>query len=154
MFKLYVLQANHSIKIVNIELFYFMENTGHFDMVISSMIINFSDAPHVTVSPQVKVVVEGSNLNLTSAASGQPKPSIKCTKAGSSDSLSNASLLTVVNETRPRTANSRVQYQCIASNGVGTPTLATASITVNCNYVGKTVVHYALLFNFEYFSSF
>ncbi|CAH3162619.1 unnamed protein product, partial [Pocillopora meandrina] len=41
------------------------------------------------------------------------------------------SLLTVVNVTSPRTANSRIQYQCIASNGVGTPATATASIIVN-----------------------
>ncbi|XP_066024475.1 fibroblast growth factor receptor 3-like isoform X3 [Pocillopora verrucosa] len=97
----------------------------------ASVSVTAVDAPNVTVSPEVKTVVEGSNLNLTCAASGQPKPSIKWTKVGSSDFLSNASLLTVVNVTRPRTANSRTQYQCIASNGVGTPATATASIIVN-----------------------
>lgn len=77
---------------------------------------------------------------MTCTASGKPKPSIKWTKVGSSDFLSGASLLTVVNVTRPKTANSRIQYQCIASNGLGKPTMATASITVNCKYVGNTVV--------------
>ena len=91
---------------------------------------------------------------MTCSASGKPKPSIKWTKVGSSDFLSNASLLTVVNVTRPRTANSRIQYQCIASNGVGTPIMATASITVNCKCVGKIVIHCALLFDVEYFSPF
>ena len=91
---------------------------------------------------------------MTCAASGKPKPNIKWTKVGSSDFLSNASLLVVVNVTRPRTANSKLQYQCIASNGVGVPATATASIIVNCKYVGKIVIHYALLFDVEYFSPF
>ena len=90
-------------------------------------------------------------MNFTCAASGKPNPSIKWTKVGSSDLLSNASLLTVVNVTRPRTANSRIQYQCIASNGVGTPDTATATIIVNCKYVGKILIHCALLFDVEYF---
>ncbi|XP_022793668.1 fibroblast growth factor receptor 3-like isoform X2 [Stylophora pistillata] len=89
------------------------------------------DAPQVTVSPEVKTVVEGSNLNLTCAAFGKPKPSITWTKVGSSDVVSNALLLIIENITRPRTANSKIGYQCIASNGVGTPAIATASITVN-----------------------
>ncbi|XP_022793286.1 MAM domain-containing glycosylphosphatidylinositol anchor protein 2-like [Stylophora pistillata] len=88
-------------------------------------------APQVTVSPEVKTVVEGSNLNLTCAASGKPKPSIKWTKVDSSDVPHNGLLLTIVNITRPRTTNSRIEYQCMAINGVGTPAIATASITVN-----------------------
>ena len=91
---------------------------------------------------------------MTCAPSGKPNPSIKWIKVGSSDFLSNASLLTVVNVTRPRTANSRIQYQCIASNGVETPAIATASIIVNCKYVGKIVIHCALLFDVEYFFPF
>ena len=91
---------------------------------------------------------------MTCAASGKPNPSIKWTKVGSSDFLSNASLLTVVNVTRPTTANCRIQYQCIASNGVGTPAAATASIIVNCKYEGKIVIRCVLLFDFEYFSPF
>ena len=91
---------------------------------------------------------------MTCATSGKPKPNIKWTKVGSSDFLYNASLLAVVNVTRPGTANSRIQYQCIASNGVGTPATATASIIVNCKYVGKIVIHCALLFNVKYFSPF
>ena len=91
---------------------------------------------------------------MTCAASGKPKPSIKWIKVGSSDFLSNASLLTVVNVTRPRTANSKIQYQCMASNGVETPATATASIIVNCKYVGKIVVLCALLFDVEYFPPF
>ena len=91
---------------------------------------------------------------MTCAASGKPNPSIKWTKVGSSDFLSNASLLTVVNVTRPRTANSKIQYQCMASNGVETPATATASIIVNCKYVAKIVIHCALLFDVEYFPLF
>ncbi|XP_066024489.1 fibroblast growth factor receptor 2-like isoform X2 [Pocillopora verrucosa] len=97
----------------------------------ASVIVAAVDTPNVTVLPVVKTVLEGSNLNLTCATSGKPKPNIKWSKVGSSDFLSNASLLAVVNVTRPRTANSRIQYQCIASNGVGTPATATASIIVN-----------------------
>ena len=91
---------------------------------------------------------------MTCAASGKPKPSIKWTKVGNSDFLSNASLLTVVNVTRPRTANSTIQYQCIATNGVGTPATATASIIVNCEYVGKIVIHCVLLLDVENSSPF
>lgn len=91
---------------------------------------------------------------MTCATSGKPKPNIKWSKVGSSDFLSNASQLAVVNVTRPGTANSRIQYQCIASNGVETPATATASIIVNCKYVGKIVIHCALLFNVKYFSPF
>lgn len=46
-----------------------------------------SDAPVVTVSPEVKTVDEGSNLNLTCATFGKPKPSIKWTEVGCSDVL-------------------------------------------------------------------
>ena len=91
---------------------------------------------------------------MTCATSGKPNPSIKWTKVGSPDFLSNALLLTVVNVTRPRIANSKIQYQCMASNGVETPATATASIIVNCKYVGKTVIHCALLFDVEYFPLF
>ena len=91
---------------------------------------------------------------MTCTASSQPKPGIKWTKVGSSDFLSNTSLLNVVNVTRPRTVNGRIQYQCIANNGVGTPATATASIIVNCKYVGKIVIDCALLFDVEYFSPF
>ncbi|PFX24014.1 Peroxidasin-like [Stylophora pistillata] len=97
----------------------------------ASVIVTAVDAPQVTVSPEVKTVVEGSNLNLTCAASGKPKPSIKWTKVDSSDVPHNGLLLTIVNITRPRTTNSRIEYQCMAINGVGTPAIATASITVN-----------------------
>lgn len=98
------------------------------------------DAPQVTVSPELITVVEGSNLNLKCATSGKPIPKIKWTKVGGSDVPTDALLLTIVNVTRPRTANSRVEYQCIASNGVGTPAIATAIITVNCKFVDKIVV--------------
>ena len=91
---------------------------------------------------------------MTCAASGKPNPSIKWTKVGSSDFLSNGSLLTVVNATRLKTANSRIQYQCIASNGVGTPATATASIIVNCKYEGKIVIRCVLLLVVEYFFPF
>ena len=91
---------------------------------------------------------------MTCTASGQPKPGIKWTKVGSSDFLSNTSLLNVVNVTRLRTVNGRIQYQCIANNGVGTPATATASIIVNCKYVVKIVIDCTLLFDVEYFSPF
>ena len=91
---------------------------------------------------------------MTCAASGKPKPGIKWIKVGSFDFLSNVPLLTVVNVTRPRTANRTIQYQCIASNGVETPATATASIIVNCKYVGKIVIHCGLLYDFEYVSPF
>ena len=113
-----------------------------------------SDAPNVTVSPEVKTVVKGRNLNLTCAASGKPKPSIKWTKVGSSDFLSNASQLTVENVTRPRAANSKIQYQCMVRNGVEAPATATASIIVNCKYLGTIAIHCASLFDIECFSPF
>ena len=42
------------------------------------------------------------------------------------------SLLSVVNVSRPGTADNMIQYQCKASNGVETPATATVNVTVHC----------------------
>ena len=96
--------------------------------------IFFSDASYIIVSPKVRSVDEGNSLILTCVASGKPKPSMTWTKVGSSDVLSTDSQLPIVNVSRPGTPDNMIQYQCTASNGVGTPVTATATITVRCKY--------------------
>ncbi len=94
----------------------------------------------VTVATSVKIshtttkVVEGNSLVLTCNASGKPDPSISWTKVGRPEVLSNTSSLTIVNVSRPGTPDNMIQYQCTASNGVGTPATATATINVHCKY--------------------
>ena len=92
----------------------------------------FPDAPLVSVSPNKITLAEGNSLLLTCNASGEPKPSISWTRIGSSTVLSVLPSLTIVNVSRPGTADNMIQYQCTASNGVGTPATATIDITVVC----------------------
>ena len=77
-------------------------------------------------------VQEGNDISLSCNASGKPAPVIAWTKAGSSQVLSHTSLLSVVNVSRPGTADNTIQYQCKASNGVETPATATVNVTVHC----------------------
>ena len=93
-----------------------------------------SDTPLVSVSPEKVTIVEGNKLLLTCNASGEPEPSISWTRIGSSDVLSVSPSLTIVNVSRPGTADSMIQYQCTVSNGVGTPATATVYVTVVCKY--------------------
>ena len=90
----------------------------------------FSDAPWASVSPDKVTLFEGSSLLLTCNASGEPKPSIPWTRIASVLSVSPS--LTIVNVSRPRTADNTIQYQCTASNRVGTPITATVNVTVVC----------------------
>ena len=76
-------------------------------------------------------VQEGNNITLSCNASGKPAPVIAWTKAGSSQVLSHTSLLSVVNVSRPGTADNTIQYQCKASNGVETPATATVNV-IHC----------------------
>ena len=78
---------------------------------------------------------EGDNIILTCSASGKPDPVITWTTFGSSEVLSNTSSLTIVNVSRPGTADNTIQYQCTASNGVGTPVTATVNVTVRCKLI-------------------
>ena len=94
----------------------------------------FSVAPLVSVSPDKVTLAEGKSLLVTCYASGEPKPSISWTRIGSSDVLSVSPLLTIVNVSRPGTADNLIQYQCAADNRVGTPATATVDITVVCKY--------------------
>ena len=75
---------------------------------------------------------EGDNITLTCSASGKPNPVITWTMFGSSEVVSNTSSLYIVNVSRPGTPDNMIQYQCTASNGVGTPATATINVTVHC----------------------
>ena len=77
-------------------------------------------------------VQEGNNITLLCNVSGKPAPVMAWTKAGSSQVLSHTSLLSVVNVSRPGTADNTIQYQCKASNGVETPATVTVNVTVHC----------------------
>ena len=84
-------------------------------------------APSVDVS--ISVTKEGNNISLKCNVSGKPEPSISWTRIGSSDVLSVSPSLTIVNVSRPGTADNMIQYQCTASNGVETPATATVNVT-------------------------
>ena len=92
------------------------------------------DPPSVTIRKQEVIVVEGHNTSLTCNVSGKPDPTITWTKQGSGVVLSNTSSLDVVNVSRHDAIDDIIQYQCKASNGVGTPATATVNVTVYCKY--------------------
>ena len=75
------------------------------------------------------------NFSLFCNSSGKPKVSITWTRVGSSEVLSKTSILTVVNVSRPGTPDNVIQYQCSGDNGVGSPAMAVANITILCKYV-------------------
>ena len=92
------------------------------------------DPPSIKIHKKEVIVVEGRNTSLTCNVSGKPEPTITWTKHGSSKVLSNTSSLDVVNVSRHDTTDDIIQYQCTASNGVGTPATATVNVTVYCKY--------------------
>ena len=84
---------------------------------------------------QKVTVVENNNIRLNcSIGSGKPEPTIIWTKSGSTEVLSNTSSLDLVNVSRPGIPDNMIQYQCTASNGVGTPATAIVNVTVHCKY--------------------
>ena len=95
-------------------------------------------APVAEVVPQTGVVVEGGNNTLICNSSGVPSPSVVWTQVGTTNVLSQNKLPIVVNVTRPETPDNLIQYQCTASNGVGTPGTAAVNITVQCELI---IVH-------------
>ena len=91
----------------------------------------------MNVIPQNDTLVEGGNITLTCNASGVPFPSIRWVRIGQSGVLSQNPSLTVVNVSRPGTPDHMIQYQCTVSNGVGSPAIAVANITVYREYLEK-----------------
>jgi len=77
-------------------------------------------------------VEEGENLTMTCIVTGRPYPAIEWTKLGDSEVLSNTPSLTIVNVTRPGTPDNMIQFQCTASNGVGTPVTEAVIVVVLC----------------------
>ena len=109
----------------------------------------FPVAPFAVVIPETLHVIEGGNITLVCNISGVPSPSILWTQVGSSKVLSHSSSLTIMNVSRPGTADNMIQYQCTASNGVGTPATATVNVTVHCKYMyfnknARPVVHFCI----------
>ena len=96
---------------------------------------------------------ERNNLSLVCNSSGKPKPSITWTKVGSSEVLSTTSVLTVVNVSRPGTPDNVIQYQCSGSNGVGTPAMAVANITVLCKYVPLALLISLFIFSLSHWKN-
>ena len=92
-------------------------------------------APFAKVVSQTVAVIEGGNITLVCNISGVPSPSVLWTQMGSTKVVSHNSLLPIVNVSRPGTPNNMIQYQCTASNGVGTPATATVNVTVHCKYI-------------------
>ena len=91
--------------------------------------------------------MEGNNIALFCNKSGKPDPVITWTRLGSSEVLSNTSLLTVANVRRPGTTDNLIQYQCTASNRVENPAIAVANVTVYCKSV---VLREIIRFNFAF----
>ena len=90
------------------------------------------DPPSITIHEKSETVEEGDSITLTCIVTGKPYPAIAWTKVGASEVLSNTSSLTIVNITRPEKPYNLIQYQCTASNGVGTPDTETVKVTVHC----------------------
>ena len=82
------------------------------------------DPPSITIKNISETVEEGDSITLP--------PITTWTKLGSSEVLSSTSSLTIVNVRRPGTPDNTIQYQCTASNGVGTPATATVNVIVHC----------------------
>lgn len=91
-----------------------------------------SVATSVEINGTTYPAVERKNITLFCQASGKPEPTVTWTRVGSSDILSNTSVLTLVNVSRPGTPDNMIQYQCTASNGVGNPATAVANLNVTC----------------------
>ena len=77
-------------------------------------------------------VLEGSNLQLTCKASGQPEPNITWTKenAGKTGVVQEGKVLTVTNINK----NDAGKFTCTAYNGFGRPENRTVYVTVTCEY--------------------
>ena len=83
-------------------------------------------------------VREGSNLNLTGNASGQPEPNITWTKKkpgnqGNAVVVQVGKVLTITNINRTDAGN----YTCTAYNGFGKPEHQTVYVNVTCEYALK-----------------
>ena len=78
--------------------------------------------------------MEGGNITLTCNVSGIPLPSVTWKQVGSLAVLSRRASFVVVNVSRPGTPDETIHYECTASNGVGSPATAIASVTVHCKY--------------------
>ena len=94
-----------------------------------------AESASVEIKTTADFVVERKNVSLFCNSSGKPKVSITWTRVGSSEVLSKTSILTVVNVSRPGTPDNVIQYQCSGDNGVGSPAIAVANITILCKYV-------------------
>ena len=90
------------------------------------------DPPSITIKNISETVEEGDSITLTCYVTGKPPPITTWTKLGSSDVFPMTSSLHIVNVSRPGTPDNMIQYQCTASNGVGTPATATVSVIVHC----------------------
>ena len=120
-----MLHWNSMLRFVN----YFLPSF-HFVLSVS---ICVSVPSSVEISNKAATAVEGDKLNFTCTASGQPKPKIAWTKVGSATVITDTPSVSVFVD-RPETADNMIQYQCTASNGVGTPVTATVNVTVYCKY--------------------
>ena len=80
-------------------------------------------------------VLEGSNLQLTCKASGQPEPNITWTKenAGKTGVVQEGKVLTVTNINKTDAG----KFTCTAYNGFGKPENRTVYVTVTCEYALK-----------------
>ena len=88
----------------------------------------------MTILPQSRVVLEGTNFTLTCNATGTPRPFVVWIKVGVKEVISHNLTLRVANVTRPGTSNEVIEYRCMATNGFGSPALDTANITVHCKF--------------------
>ena len=98
-------------------------------------LLSFAVALSVEINTTTAIVVEGNNIALFCNKSGKPDPVVTWTRLGSSEVLSNMSLLTVANVRRPGNPDNLIQYQCTASNRVENPAIAVVNVTVYCKSV-------------------
>ena len=106
-----------------------------------------AESASVEIKTTADFVVERKNFSLFCNSSGKPKVSITWT---SSEVLSKTSILTVVNVSRPGTPDNVIQYQCSGDNGVGSPAIAVANITILCKYVPLAPLIYLVIFSLRH----
>ena len=94
-----------------------------------------TDQPEITDHPRNDAKTEGDNVTLSCNATANPVPIISCTRDGSPVDSSRISFsddnkqLTITDVNRTDSA----EYQCVASNELGSDTSNAATLDIQCN---------------------
>ena len=96
------------------------------------------DKSVITQRPSSTTIIAGGNVTLYCNATGNPAPNITWTKDGSPTVLYQGKAYGIVNIQKQAAGD----YTCTASNGVGVPKNATATVTVHCKFTQSFILVY------------